>query len=169
MRKLQTHSRSSLFLMEMILAVLILALTGTVCVQIFAAARIQRQKARELNHIQELTASVGEVLEGWDGNLSSFVKLLPPSSESVSAADSSTENTITSDMSDADASAETSWKLEYFYDNNWNTCEKAFSAYIMTVQLEVSDTEKKADLHFSNSIGDSLYQLSIAFPRKGSS
>ena len=66
MKNLQTHSRSSLFLMEIILAVLILALTSTACVQIFAASRIQRQKARELNHIQELTTSVGEILEGWD-------------------------------------------------------------------------------------------------------
>ena len=74
MKKLQTHSRSGLFLMEMILAILILTLTSTACVQIFAASRIQRQKARELNHIQELTTSVGEVLEGWDGDFSSFVK-----------------------------------------------------------------------------------------------
>ena len=43
MKNLQTHSRSSLFLMEIILAVLILALTSTACVQIFAASRIQRQ------------------------------------------------------------------------------------------------------------------------------
>ena len=79
MKNLQTHSRSSLFLMEIILAVLIFAFTSTACVQIFAASRIQRQKARELNHIQELTTSVGEILEGWDGEFSSFVKLLPPS------------------------------------------------------------------------------------------
>lgn len=144
MQKLQTHSKSSLFLMEMILAVLILVLAGTACVQVFAAARMQRQKARELNHIQELTTSIGEVLEGWDGNLSSFVKILPPAS----------------------GSSETSWKLEYFYDNNWNTCEKASCTYTMTVQLEVSDAEKKADLCFSNANGDSLYQLSIAFPKK---
>ncbi len=34
----------------------------------------------------------------------------------------------------------------------------------MAVQLAVSDTEKKADLSFSNVAGDILYQLSIAFP-----
>lgn len=149
MKNLQTHSRSSLFLMEIILAVLILALTSTACVQIFAASRIQRQKARELNHIQELTTSVGEILEGWDGEFSSFVKLLPPSPGPASPEDSS---------------AETSRELEYFYDSSWNTCEKASSAYTMAVQLAVSDTEKKADLSFSNVAGDILYQLSIAFP-----
>lgn len=175
MKNLQTHSRSSLFLMEMILAVLILALTSTACVQIFAAARMQRQKAREFNHIQELTTSIGEILEGWDGDFSSFVKLLPPASESASPADSSTKNTVTPDISTADSSAEdatasvvsavTSCKLKYFYDSNWNTCEETSSTYTMVVQLNVSDTEKKADLNFSNTNEESLYQLSIVFPK----
>ena len=55
MRKLYNHSKSTLFLMEMILSILILSLTCTACVQIFAAARNNREKARQYNHIQELT------------------------------------------------------------------------------------------------------------------
>lgn len=151
MQKLQTHSKSSLFLMEMILAILILALTGTTCVRIFASARLQRQKARELNHIQELTTSAGEVLEGWDGNISSFTRILPASS-------------LTSDT-------DQSWELEYFYDDEWKDCSKDSSQcrYIMLVQLRISGTQKKADLSFSNSNGDSLYQLSMAFPFSTSS
>lgn len=54
MRKLYNHSKSTLFLMEMILSILILSLTCTACVQIFAAARNNREKARQYNHIQEL-------------------------------------------------------------------------------------------------------------------
>ena len=69
MKKLITHSKSSLFLIEMILSILILALTCTVCVRIFAAAKTQREEARELNHIQELVTSAGETLEGWNGQL----------------------------------------------------------------------------------------------------
>lgn len=59
MKKLITHSKSSLFLIEMILSILILALTCTICVRIFAAAKTQREEARELNHIQELVTSAG--------------------------------------------------------------------------------------------------------------
>ena len=69
MKKITTHSKSSLFLMEMILSILILALTCTACIRIFAAAKTQRKEARELNHIQELVTSAGETLEGWDGQL----------------------------------------------------------------------------------------------------
>ena len=60
MKKITTHSKSSLFLMEMILSILILALTCTACIRIFAAAKTQRKEARELNHIQELVTSAGE-------------------------------------------------------------------------------------------------------------
>ena len=55
MRKLYNHSKSTLFLMEMILSILILSLTCTACVQIFAK----------------------EVLEGWDGRNETFTDLCP--------------------------------------------------------------------------------------------
>lgn len=69
-RNLTTRSKSSLFLLEMLFATFILIFASTVCIQIFAAARIQRQKARELNHIQELTTSACERLEGWNEEFS---------------------------------------------------------------------------------------------------
>ena len=67
MQKLNKRSGSSLFLMEMILSILILALACTACIRIFAAAGTDRRKARELNHIQTLTASAGD----------DFLSLLP--------------------------------------------------------------------------------------------
>ncbi len=69
MKKLITHSKSSLFFIEMILSILILALTCTVCVRIFAAAKTQREEARELNHIQELVTSAAKL---WKGGTVSF-------------------------------------------------------------------------------------------------
>lgn len=139
MRKLYNHSKSTLFLMEMILSILILSLTCTACVQIFAAARNNREKARQYNHIQELTVCAEEVLEGWDGRNETFTDLLPCSIQ--------TEDT-----------------LQYFYDRNWELCEKADVCYTMTIRLETSNLEKSADLAFTDQKGNSLYQTSIAFP-----
>lgn len=65
-KRATAHSRSSLFLIEMLFATFLLIFASTVCIQIFATAKIQRQKARELNHIQELTISACERLEGWN-------------------------------------------------------------------------------------------------------
>lgn len=129
--------------MEMILSVLILALTGTACVQVLAAAKSQRQKARVLNHIQELTISAGEALEGWDGQISSFVETFgDPASQSE-----------TSDN-----------LLSYFYDSGWNICGESSALYTMTIQLDTADSFKNADLDFYDSQGNNLYHLSVTFP-----
>ena len=108
MKKLITHSKSSLFLIEMILSILILALTCTICVRIFAAAKTQREEARELNHIQELVTSAGETLEGWNGQLSSFISIFGQPSKTSGAL------------------------LQYYYDDSWNPCTENSAEYTMT-------------------------------------
>ena len=67
MKKITTHSKSGLFLMEMIFVLLFLGLTCGVCVRLFAASYMARVHAREDSHIQELITSAGEILEGTDG------------------------------------------------------------------------------------------------------
>ena len=184
MQKLTSHSRSSLFLMEMILSILILALTCTACVRIFAAAKTQRQEARELNHTQELATCAGEALEGWDGELSSFSQIFETAANVSDSEISDSDGTISSD-SDSSISSATdasvgktknasknsrisspveSYLLNYYYDREWNSCDKTSAEYNMSIQLIVSDYTKTADLNFYNSANKNLYHLSISFP-----
>lgn len=184
MQKLTSHSRSSLFLMEMILSILILALTCTACVRIFAAAKTQRQEARELNHIQELATCAGEALEGWDGELSSFSQIFETAANVSDSEASDSDGTISSD-SDSSISSATdasvgktknasknsrisspvgSYLLNYYYDREWNSCDKTSAEYNMSIQLIVADYTKTADLNFYNSANKNLYHLSISFP-----
>lgn len=184
MQKLTSHSRSSLFLMEMILSILILALTCTACVRIFAAAKTQRQKARELNHIQELATCAGEVLEGWDGELSSFSQIFETAANVSDSEISDSGGTISSDSGSSISSATDasvgktknasknsrisspveSYLLNYYYDREWNSCDKTSAEYNMNIQLIVADYTKTADLNFYNSANKNLYHLSISFP-----
>lgn len=184
MQKLTSHSRSSLFLMEMILSILILALTCTACVRIFAAAKTQRQKARELNHIQELATCAGEVLEGWDGELSSFSQIFETAANVSDSEISDSDGTISSDSGSSISSATDasvgktknasknsrisspveSYLLNYYYDREWNSCDKTSAEYNMSIQLIVADYTKTADLNFYNSANENLYHLSISFP-----
>lgn len=184
MQKLTSHSRSSLFLMEMILSILILALTCTACVRIFAAAKTQRQKARELNHIQELATCAGEVLEGWDGELSSFSQIFETAANVSDSEISDSGGTISSDSGSSISSATDasvgktknasknsrisspveSYLLNYYYDREWNSCDKTSAEYNMSIQLIVADYTKTADLNFYNSANENLYHLSISFP-----
>ena len=184
MQKLTSHSRSSLFLMEMILSILILALTCTACVRIFAAAKTQRQEARELNHTQELATCAGEALEGWDGELSSFSQIFETAANVSDSEISDSDGTISSD-SDSSISSATdasvgktknasknsrinspveSYLLNYYYDREWNSCDKTYAEYNMSIQLIVADYTKTADLNFYNSANKNLYHLSISFP-----
>ena len=184
MQKLTSHSRSSLFLMEMILSILILALTCTACVRIFAAAKTQRQEARELNHTQELATCAGEALEGWDGELSSFSQIFETAANVSDSEISDSDGTISSD-SDSSISSATdasvgktknasknsrisspveSYLLNYYYDREWNSCDKTSAEYNMSIQLIVANYTKTADLNFYNSANKNLYHLSISFP-----
>ena len=184
MQKLTSHSRSSLFLMEMILSILIMALTCTACVRIFAAAKTQRQEARELNHTQELATCAGEALEGWDGELSSFSQIFETAANVSDSEISDSDGTISSD-SDSSISSATdasvgktknasknsrisspveSYLLNYYYDREWNSCDKTSAEYNMSIQLIVADYTKTADLNFYNSANKNLYHLSISFP-----
>lgn len=184
MQKLTSHSRSSLFLMEMILSILILALTCTACVRIFAAAKTQRQEARELNHIQELATCAGEALEGWDGELSSFSQVFETAANVSDSEASDSDGTISSYSGSSISSATDtsvgktknasknsrisspveSYLLNYYYDREWNSCDKTSAEYNMSIQLIVADYTKTADLNFYNSANKNLYHLSISFP-----
>ena len=77
MKKISAHSKTSLFLMEMIFVLLFLALSSAACIRIFAAAKKNHIQAQEWRHIQTLTTSVGEILENSDGTAKSFVSLFP--------------------------------------------------------------------------------------------
>ncbi|MEI3413307.1 MAG: hypothetical protein V8Q57_09065 [Blautia sp.] len=61
----------------MIFVLLFLGLTCGICVRLFAASYQSRQKAWEYDHIQELTTSIGEVLEGSQGHSEDFLVLFP--------------------------------------------------------------------------------------------
>ena len=139
MKKTTTHSRSGLFLMELILSLLILSLAAAACIQIFAAARSFRRQAREWNHIQELTISAGEILEGTDGSTEAFLHLLP----------------------DGTAADHT---LTYSFDTGWEPCAKSEAAYQMIITLHTGPGVKQADLQFQNSRGETLYEQTICFP-----
>ena len=123
MRKLTSHSKTGLFLMEMILSLLILSLAGAACVQVFASAYKSRLKAREFNHIRELTENVGEIIEGCDGEARTILDLLPDGIE---------ENGM----------------LTYYYDNTWQPSPAAGAAYQMSLTLSHSIYEKGGILSF---------------------
>lgn len=144
MKKLQHNSGSSLFLMEMIIALLFLSLSCAACIQIFAAARADRIQAEQLNQIQALTTSVGEALEGSDGSLDELLALLPDGSQKSNV-------------------------LTWYYDSSWQSCPEKNAAYAMTFTTDDSSSEKTGQLTFrQTSDNRELYKITLSFPVNGS-
>ena len=143
MQKITTHSKSGLFLMEMIFVLLFLGLTCGVCVRLFAASYTARANAREDSHIQELITSAGEILEGTDGTVQSFLSLMP---EGVADQDS----------------------ICYYFDKQWQNTSQEDAVYKMIVVCSASANVKEVQLTFvklqNANEENSLYTQTIRFP-----
>lgn len=61
------HSRSSLFLMELIIAILFFSLTGAVCIQLFVKAHLISRSTIELNHAIVQAQNLAEIWLSTDG------------------------------------------------------------------------------------------------------
>lgn len=136
------HNKNSLFLIEMILSLLFLALICSACVQIFMAARTSRRQAREWNHIQELTTTIGELLEGSDGSPENIRELLQ-NTLSVTAADDG---------------------IFLYFDKNWNPASPSEASYTAALILTQTPGEKGGILTFSDYSEKELYSIPLRFP-----
>ncbi len=140
MKKTASHSKTSLFLMEMIFALLFLALSSTACIRIFAAAKMNHTQAQEWRQIQMLTTSVGEILEGSDGTDETFVSLLP-------------EGNVQDNV------------IEWYYDKSWKSCSASQSSYEMELSLSETTLSRQGTLTFyryPNHV--QIYTIDLVFP-----
>ena len=139
MKQIHSHSKNSLFLMEMIFVLLFLALSSAACVRIFAAAvgnHVQAVESRQAH-----TVSVSEIMEGGDGSTDSFIQYL------------------CGGISDASS-------VSWYYDSDWNICEKQDASYQMLLELSSSRYEKAGMLSFYRMDADHalLHSTELRFP-----
>lgn len=71
------RSRTSLFLMEMIVTVLFFSLASAVCVQCFVNAHLIGTQTQELNHAVAAATGYAEVMRGTDGSIDSILAVYP--------------------------------------------------------------------------------------------
>ncbi len=70
-------SRSSLFLMEMIVTILFFSLAAAVCVKCFVSAHVMGKETYELNHAIAIATGYAEVMRGTDGDIDSIMEVFP--------------------------------------------------------------------------------------------
>ena len=62
------HSRSTLFLLELIIAIFFFSVASTVCIQLFAKSHLLSKQTINENHAVTQTQNLAESFWGTDGN-----------------------------------------------------------------------------------------------------
>lgn len=109
-----THSKSGLFLMELILVILFFSIAGAICIQIFVKAHLLSRSASELNRAVALAQSAAAGLEAGNGSLEDLALQFPEGILDTDTDDSLSHFTV-------------------YYDDAWKPCGKASAVYSLNV------------------------------------
>lgn len=152
-----SSSRTGLFLMELIIAILFFSLAAAICIQLFVQSHMISNRSVDLNHGILWAQNVAETFYGCNGNINQMAALL--------------DNCILDSENKAQGS------LTVVFDENFNpvsygdlSTEKDTPDY--SYQL-IADISKEADLIVCNIIventkdAESVYSLNVSlFPDK---
>lgn len=151
--KYQRHNNtSSLFLLELILAVLFFSVASALCIQIFTKAHLMSQDARDLNFaVNEVSSMAEQIAAGTLHPATAVSSDDTAASSGDTASDSSTQ--ISNDAWQDDTA---------YYDSSYASCEKADAVYVLTVHYEPEDTLLKAHISM-DTIADNrnIYTLDV--------
>lgn len=132
-------SKSSLFLMELILAILIFAIAGAVCIQIFVRAHLVSENTQILNQSVTICESAAELFYGYDGDLSRIQTQI-----------------------DSQGLSEVSLgSLSIYYDENFMICDKNSATYVLNITEKQSDNLINCSI-IMNLISDSSETYSLS-------
>lgn len=151
--KYQRHNNtSSLFLLELILAVLFFSVASALCIQIFTKAHLMSQDARDLNFAVNEVSSMAEQISA--GTLHPATAA---SSDDTAASSGDTASDPSTQISNDAWQDDTA-----YYDSSYASCEKADAVYVLTVHYEPEDTLLKAHISM-DTIADNrnIYTLDV--------
>lgn len=131
-------SRSGLFLIELIIAILFFSLGSAVCVQAFVKAHKTGEEAKNLSFASAQASSAASVLKYTDGSFSSFRRFFP------------------------DAEKQENEFLVY-YSADRQISELRYAEYILYVKPSIRNGMRHADIRMIDSRGKEIYKLKIRF------
>lgn len=135
---IRTTSKTSLFLMELIVTILFFSLASTVCIQLFVKAHLLGKETTIQNHSIVLAQNIAESFYQFEGDTASMCSLL--------------EGTMDQENS-----------FSLYRDAEWNACDKADAAFITTFFVKQEETMVYGELFVEDVESDSqVYSLSLA-------
>lgn len=132
----KARSKSSLFLMELILVILFFSISAAICMKVFATAKVKTDFSRNVSNATFAAETIAETFKDCDGNLIELAEKF-----------------------DGEASGTT---LIVYYDNEWNSCKKGNESFVMTVNKTTEEYLQKAEIDINTASGEDLFELVVA-------
>lgn len=134
---------SSLFLLELILAILFFSLASAICVQFFVKSHLLSRDARNLNYAVNECSGIAEIVNA--------------SSETADAL-----RLIQKLYENAEADKDVASSIRIYYDGAFAPCAQADGAYALVTALTEKDGMLAADISMEDvASGGSIYQLTV--------
>ena len=123
----RSNSRLSLFLMELIIAIMFFSLSAAVCVRLFTSAHFMAEGAKNMSGATIWSQNLAEAFAGTDGNLSEMEKLYPGAYVSHDSDDPSMKNGY----------------IILFFNENWERIESlSGAAYFASINVVVKEASE---------------------------
>lgn len=135
--KKESAKRSSLFLIELMTAILFFALASAVCIQVFAKSHVKSLETEELNMAVAKVQSAAEAFRNSEDPIEMLQTIFP------------------------DGQMEAKIFVEY-YEENFNSCEKENASYALTVAISSESGDQTAKIVFrSQKYKKGIYSIDV--------
>ena len=142
------HSRSSLFLIELIIAILFFSAGSAVCLRAFSQAWLMSREAANLSFASAQVSGAASAVRYTDGSAEALRTYFPE-------AQSLEEN-------------ENSRTCAVYYNEDRQPCPAAEAAYVLTIRTVQDGNRTDAFLSMAGPDGESIYELNLCFPSAAS-
>lgn len=131
---------SSLFLMELILAILFFSVASAVCVQFFVRSHLLSRDSNALNHAVSECSGIAEAVCTTDSaeEAAALLQTLYPDCEKVRTVDAGSTDDDFADLSQTDAMSAVG-TYDIYYNEAFEACPRSEAAYLLSVQLTAKD------------------------------
>lgn len=133
---------SSLFLLELILAILFFSLASAVCVQFFVKAHLLSRDARNINHAVNECSGIAEIIDACDSTEDALALI---------------QEVYEGAETDADIPA-----IRIYYDDTLVPCSHENGSFVLQTTLSEENNMLTADISMEETKNsDPIYQLTV--------
>ncbi len=146
---------SSLFLMELILAILFFSITSAVCVQFFVKSHLLSRESKALAQAVNECTNIAEIFDASEST-EDAVSLLKANFPDLSAGAEADEAGGLSPAAGGKALA------AMYYDDTFSPCKKEDASYTLTASLSEANRMQTAEIRVTDSDGSVIYELNTS-------